>query len=194
MGVAQRLRRRCLQGGVLDLRATDRLHAVRRMEVRAIAQAQARRLSTDRLGRHAQSPSGKGRRRYVGRPAAQGLCGTRRTGEGQGHRRSRAERSRLRRHEREDSPVRQSEGAGSRLLRHPYKEIISSALYNRAKPMFGGDPSQPYPSATWPVPIKHGQDLEKAKKLLTEAGFPTASRRRCRSISAKPRCASQPRS
>ena len=38
----------------------------------------------------------------------------------------------------------------------PYKEIISSALYNRAKPMFGGDPSQPYPSATWPVPIKHG--------------------------------------
>ena len=54
----------------------------------------------------------------------------------------------------------------------PYKEIISSALYNRAKPMFGGDPSQPYPSATWPVPIKHGQDLEKAKKLLTEAGFP----------------------
>ena len=38
--------------------------------------------------------------------------------------------------------------------------------------MFGGDPSQPYPAATWPVPIKHGQDLEKAKKLLTEAGFP----------------------
>ena len=27
----------------------------------------------------------------------------------------------------------------------PYKEIISSALYNRAKPMFGGDPAQPYP-------------------------------------------------
>src|SRR5436190_4178278 len=54
----------------------------------------------------------------------------------------------------------------------PYKEIVSSALYNRAKPMFGGDPAKPYPEATWPVPIKHGQDLAKAKQLLTEAGFP----------------------
>ncbi len=54
----------------------------------------------------------------------------------------------------------------------PYKEIVSSALYNRAKPMFGGDPAKPYPDATWPVPIKHGQDLAKAKQLLTEAGFP----------------------
>ena len=54
----------------------------------------------------------------------------------------------------------------------PYKEIVSSALYNRAKPMFGGDPDKPYPDATWPVPIKHGQDLAKAKQLLTEAGFP----------------------
>src|SRR5258707_422984 len=54
----------------------------------------------------------------------------------------------------------------------PYQEIISSALYSRAKPMFGSDPSQPYPAATWPVPIKHGQDLDKAKKLLAEASFP----------------------
>src|SRR3954465_5092215 len=54
----------------------------------------------------------------------------------------------------------------------PYKEIVSSALYNRAKPMFGGDPAKPYPDLTWPVPIKHGQDLAMAKKLLTEAGFP----------------------
>ena len=54
----------------------------------------------------------------------------------------------------------------------PYKEIISSALYNRAKPMFGGDPARPYPAGVWPVPLPHGQDLEKAKQLLTEAGFP----------------------
>jgi Bacterial extracellular solute-binding proteins, family 5 Middle/Binding-protein-dependent transport system inner membrane component len=37
----------------------------------------------------------------------------------------------------------------------PYKEIIESALYNRAKPMFGGDPSKPYPAGVWPVPIRH---------------------------------------
>ena len=53
----------------------------------------------------------------------------------------------------------------------PYKEILSSALYGRAKGMFDGDPSAPY-APTWPVPIKHGQDLDKAKALLAEAGFP----------------------
>jgi peptide/nickel transport system substrate-binding protein len=53
----------------------------------------------------------------------------------------------------------------------PYKEILSSALYGRAAPMFGGDPTKPY-EPTWPVPLKHGTDLAKAKALLTEAGFP----------------------
>jgi peptide/nickel transport system substrate-binding protein len=53
----------------------------------------------------------------------------------------------------------------------PYKEILSSALYGRAKGMFNGDPNAPY-APTWPVPIKHGQDLDKAKALLAEAGFP----------------------
>jgi peptide/nickel transport system substrate-binding protein len=54
----------------------------------------------------------------------------------------------------------------------PYKEIHKTALYGRAVPMFDGDPSKPY-DPTWPVPIKHGTDLAKAKALLTEAGFPT---------------------
>jgi peptide/nickel transport system substrate-binding protein len=53
----------------------------------------------------------------------------------------------------------------------PYKEILSSALYGRATPMYDGDPATPY-EPTWPVPIKHGTDLAKAKALLTEAGFP----------------------
>jgi len=53
----------------------------------------------------------------------------------------------------------------------PYKEILATALYGRAVPMFDGDPAKPY-DPTWPVPIKHGTDLTKAKALLTEAGFP----------------------
>ena len=54
----------------------------------------------------------------------------------------------------------------------PYKEIISSALYNRAKPMFGGDPAKPYPEATWPVPIKHGQDLAKGQATAHRGRLP----------------------
>ncbi len=53
----------------------------------------------------------------------------------------------------------------------PYKEIVSSALYNRGVGMFAGDPSKPY-APTWPVPIKYTTDLAKAKALLAEAGFP----------------------
>jgi peptide/nickel transport system substrate-binding protein len=53
----------------------------------------------------------------------------------------------------------------------PYKEILSSAFYGRATAMFDGDPTKPY-EPTWPVPIKHGTDLAKAKALLAEAGFP----------------------
>jgi peptide/nickel transport system substrate-binding protein len=53
----------------------------------------------------------------------------------------------------------------------PYKEILASALYGRGVPMYGGDPAKPY-AATWPVPIKHGTDLAKAKALLAEAGLP----------------------
>jgi peptide/nickel transport system substrate-binding protein len=53
----------------------------------------------------------------------------------------------------------------------PYRDILSSALYGRATPMYDGDPAKPY-DAAWPVPIKHGTDFAKAKVLLTEAGFP----------------------
>jgi peptide/nickel transport system substrate-binding protein len=53
----------------------------------------------------------------------------------------------------------------------PYQDIVSSAVYGRAKPMFGGDPKVAY-DGTWPTPIRHGQDLDKAKALLKEAGYP----------------------
>jgi peptide/nickel transport system substrate-binding protein len=53
----------------------------------------------------------------------------------------------------------------------PYKEILATALYGRGVAMYDGDTAKPY-APTWPVPIKHGTDLAKAKALLTEAGFP----------------------
>jgi len=53
----------------------------------------------------------------------------------------------------------------------PYKDILATALYGRGVAMYDGDTTKPY-APTWPVPIKHGTDLAKAKALLTEAGFP----------------------
>ena len=53
----------------------------------------------------------------------------------------------------------------------PYQAVMDSALYNRDVPMWGGDPSKPYPPA-WPVVSPYKQDLAKAKQLLAEAGYP----------------------
>jgi len=53
----------------------------------------------------------------------------------------------------------------------PYQSIMDAALYDRGVPMFGGNPSKPYP-AEWPVVSHYTTDLDKAKKLLTQAGLP----------------------
>jgi peptide/nickel transport system substrate-binding protein len=53
----------------------------------------------------------------------------------------------------------------------PYDSVIKAALYGRAVPMFGADPSTPF-APTWPVPSHYDYNLAKAKQLLTEAGFP----------------------
>lgn len=53
----------------------------------------------------------------------------------------------------------------------PYQSIMDAALYDRGVPMFGGDPSKPYP-AEWPIVSHYTTDLDRAKKLLAQAGFP----------------------
>ena len=54
----------------------------------------------------------------------------------------------------------------------PYEEIMSSALYHRGLPMFGAPADTTEFPPTWPTPSPFSTDLEKAKALLTEAGFP----------------------
>ncbi len=54
----------------------------------------------------------------------------------------------------------------------PYQEIMDGALYNRGVPMFGAPADTTTFPPTWPTPSPFGTDLEKAKTLLTEAGFP----------------------
>ncbi|MEC9264409.1 MAG: ABC transporter substrate-binding protein [Pseudomonadota bacterium] len=53
----------------------------------------------------------------------------------------------------------------------PYAEILQASAYGRGKPMFGGADAVPS-TAEWPQPFPYATDLEKAKSLLTEAGFP----------------------
>jgi peptide/nickel transport system substrate-binding protein len=51
----------------------------------------------------------------------------------------------------------------------PYTDILHTALYDRGRGMFGspGDPT----TADWPQPSPYKSNLEKAKLLLTEAGY-----------------------
>jgi peptide/nickel transport system substrate-binding protein len=52
----------------------------------------------------------------------------------------------------------------------PYQKIMDVALYNKARPLFGG--SQEIREAKWPQRSPYNTDLAKAKLLLAEAGLP----------------------
>jgi peptide/nickel transport system substrate-binding protein len=53
----------------------------------------------------------------------------------------------------------------------PYQAIMDNAYYGRGIPMFGATPGEPF-AATWPVPSPYYTDLERARELLAEAGYP----------------------
>lgn len=53
----------------------------------------------------------------------------------------------------------------------PYQAIMDNAYYGRGIPMFGAASGAPF-APTWPVPSPFHTDLDKAKALLTEAGYP----------------------
>jgi peptide/nickel transport system substrate-binding protein len=52
----------------------------------------------------------------------------------------------------------------------PYKDILSTAAYGRGEAMFGGKEMDPS-TIKWPQPFPYDTDLDKAKALLSEAGF-----------------------
>jgi peptide/nickel transport system substrate-binding protein len=53
----------------------------------------------------------------------------------------------------------------------PYQKIMDAVQYGLAKPMFGAPANAPTQVA-WPQPHKYNTDIEKAKKLMAEAGYP----------------------
>jgi peptide/nickel transport system substrate-binding protein len=54
----------------------------------------------------------------------------------------------------------------------PYDDMFKAALFNRGRPLFGGNWTGTPPTADFPVAMPVSTDLERAKALLTEAGFP----------------------
>lgn len=52
----------------------------------------------------------------------------------------------------------------------PYDDILNSGLYGRGVGMFGGP--EEVTTTDWPQPSPYVTDLEKAKALLAEAGYP----------------------
>lgn len=51
----------------------------------------------------------------------------------------------------------------------PYQKIMDAVVYGRGIPMFGG---KGVSTAAWPQPSPYVTDVERAKALLAEAGFP----------------------
>lgn len=53
----------------------------------------------------------------------------------------------------------------------PFEQISKSAIYGRGNMMYGAKSSTPT-EPVWPQPFPYNVDLDKAKKLLAEAGYP----------------------
>ena len=53
----------------------------------------------------------------------------------------------------------------------PYQKIVDAVLYGLGQPLYGKAPGAATQVA-WPQPHQYGTDIEKAKKLLAEAGYP----------------------
>ncbi len=53
----------------------------------------------------------------------------------------------------------------------PYQKIMDVVLYGLANPMFGA-PASRATEVAWPQPTKYSTDIEKAKALMVEAGYP----------------------
>jgi len=53
----------------------------------------------------------------------------------------------------------------------PYQKIMDAVLFGLANPMFGAPPAKTTEIA-WPQPTKYFTDIDKARALLAEAGYP----------------------
>jgi peptide/nickel transport system substrate-binding protein len=53
----------------------------------------------------------------------------------------------------------------------PYQKIMDAVLFGLSKPMFGAPADKPLEVA-WPQPHTYNIDIDKAKKLMAEAGYP----------------------
>jgi peptide/nickel transport system substrate-binding protein len=53
----------------------------------------------------------------------------------------------------------------------PYQKIMDAVLFGLANPMFGAPADKPTEVA-WPQPTKYVTDMDKAKALMAEAGYP----------------------
>ncbi len=68
----------------------------------------------------------------------------------------------------------------------PYDAIFKAALFERGAKLYGGTWTDKPTDASFPQPMPYKQDVEKAKKLMAEAGLPMASTRSSPSTWAPP--------
>ena len=141
------------------------------LERRPAAEDQAHRLAHGALRRQPARPARTRRRRHFLRSAEQGF----RRAEDRRQARHRVDavfqRHPVYRHERAErrrSTIVKVRQAIAYAI--PYQKIMDAVLFGLAKPMFGAPADAPTEVA-WPQPHKFNTDLDKAKKLLAEAGY-----------------------
>ena len=183
---AEHRRQRRLPGGELERRHRGRPRAQRQMDRRAAAEGAAHRLAHGAVRRQPARAARARRCRHLLRPAEQGF--RRAQGRRQAQHRLDAvlERHPVHRHERHQAAVRQSQGAPGGRLRDPLPEDHGrgavrpvEADVRRAKPT--RRPRSPGRSRTSTPPTS-----PRRSSCSPKPAIPTASRPRCRSISALP--------
>ena len=161
--------------------------AQRRLEGRAAAEGEAHHLAHGAVGRQPARAARARRRRHLLRPAEQGFRRAARTPASSTSCRRRTRNGiqyigmNVKKPPFDNLKVRQAVAYAI-----PYQKIMDAVLFGLAKPMFGAAADAPTEVA-WPQPHKFNTDIAKAKAAAGRGRLSrTASRPRCRSISASP--------
>ena len=181
----RRLRR--LQGDEMDRRHRSRHGAQRRLGRRPAAEGQAGDLAHGAAGRQPPRAAGARRRRHLLRSAEQGFRRAEERRQAQHRLDAVFQRHPVHRHERARTRRSTISRSGRRSPTPlPYQKIMDAVLFGLAKPMFGAPADAADRGRLAAADTNTTPTSTRPRRCWRKPAIPTASRPRCRSISASP--------